>query len=273
VAYCLQITGIDPIRYDLLFERFLNPGRKSMPDIDMDFDSRYRGEMIKYASERYGADHVAQIITFSTIKARAAVRDSARVLGYPYAVGDKIAKLMPPLVMGRDTPLRACLELVDGYGDGYKMASDLRVLYESDPDAKRVVDVARGLEGLRRQDGIHAAAVVITREPLTEYLPIQRKPDGGKVEDAPIVTQYEMHGVEDLGLLKMDFLGLRNLDVIEIALDLVERATGVRPDIDRVRPPVHAPGPRFAGSARPRPEGGVACQSHTPLDRRCSTFD
>jgi DNA polymerase-3 subunit alpha len=235
VAYCLDITGIDPIRYDLLFERFLNPGRKQMPDIDMDFDSRYRGEMIRYASERYGWDHVAQIVTFSTIKARAAVRDSARVLGYPYAVGDKIAKLMPPLVMGRDTPLRACLEDIDGYSDGYKMASDLRVLYQSDPDAKRVIDVARGLEGLRRQDGIHAAAVVITREPLTEYLPIQRKPEaGGTIEDAPIVTQYEMHGVEDLGLLKMDFLGLRNLDVLEITRDLIERSTGARPDIDNI---------------------------------------
>ena len=193
VAYCLRIADIDPIRYDLLFERFLNPGRKQMPDIDMDFDSRYRGEMIRYASERYGWDHVAQIITFSTIKARAAVRDSARVLGYPYAVGDKIAKLMPPLVMGRDTPLRACLEEVEGYADGYKMASELRALYEADPDAKRVIDVARGLEGLRRQDGIHAAAVVITREPLTEYLPIQRKPEaGGAIEDAP-----DRHAVRD----------------------------------------------------------------------------
>ena len=235
VAYCLKIVDIDPIRYDLLFERFLNPGRKQMPDIDMDFDSRYRGEMIKYAADRYGWDHVAQIITFSTIKARAAVRDSARVLGYPYVVGDKIAKLMPPLIMGRDTPLKACFEKVAGHEDGYKMATELRTLYEADPDAKRVIDVARGLEGLRRQDGIHAAAVVITREPLIEYLPIQRKPEaGGKIEDAPIVTQYEMHGVEDLGLLKMDFLGLRNLDVLEITLELVEQSTGARPDIDRV---------------------------------------
>ncbi|HLM18902.1 MAG TPA: DNA polymerase III subunit alpha, partial [Acidimicrobiia bacterium] len=235
VAYCLRIVDIDPIKYDLLFERFLNPGRKQMPDIDMDFDSRYRGEMIKYAAERYGWDHVAQIVTFSTIKARAAVRDSARVLGYPYLVGDKIAKLMPPLIMGRDTPLRACFEKVTGHEDGYKMATELRTLYESDPDAKRVIDVARGLEGLRRQDGIHAAAVVITRDPLTEYLPIQRKPEaGGRIEDAPIVTQYEMHGVEDLGLLKMDFLGLRNLDVLEIALDLIAERTGSRPDIDRV---------------------------------------
>jgi DNA polymerase-3 subunit alpha len=235
VAYCLGIVDIDPIRYDLLFERFLNPGRKQMPDIDMDFDSRYRGEMIRYAAQRYGDDHVAQIVTFSTIKARAAVRDAARVLGYPYAVGDRIAKLMPPLIMGRDTPLRACLEEVKGHEDGFKMASDLRELYGADPDAKRVIDVARGLEGLRRQDGIHAAAVVISRDPLTEYLPIQRKPEpGGELSDAPIVTQYEMHGVEELGLLKMDFLGLRNLDVIEITRDLVERSTGVRPEVDDI---------------------------------------
>jgi DNA polymerase-3 subunit alpha len=235
VAYCLRIVDLDPIRYGLLFERFLNAGRKEMPDIDMDFDERYRGEMIRYAAERYGADHVAQIVTFSTIKARAAVRDAARVLDYPYAVGDRIAKAMPPLVMGRDTPLAACLESRPGHEDGYKMAVELRTLYETDPDAKKVIDVARGLEGLRRQDGIHAAAVVITREPLTEYLPVQRKPEaGGDPADAPIVTQYEMHGVADLGLLKMDFLGLRNLTVIERAIDLVEQTTGTRPDIDRV---------------------------------------
>src|SRR5256714_6310547 len=234
VAYCLRIVDIDPIRYDLLFERFLNPGRKQMPDIDMDFDSRYRGEMIRYAAQKYGHDHVAQVITFSTIKARAAVRDAARVLGYPYLMADKIAKLMPPLIMGRDTPLHACFEKNDKYGDGYKMATELRQLYDDDPDAKRVIDVARGLEGLRRQDGIHAAAVVITRDPLTEYLPIQRKPEpGGNLEDAPIVTQYEMHGVEDLGLLKMDFLGLRNLDVIELTLDLIRRS-GRELDIDRI---------------------------------------
>jgi len=235
VAYCLRIVDLDPIRYGLIFERFLNAGRKEMPDIDMDFDERHRGEMIRYAAERYGPDHVAQIVTFSTIKARAAVRDGSRVLGYPYAVGDRIAKLMPPLVMGRDTPLHACLELTPGYEDGYKVASELRALYESDPEAKKVIDVAKGLEGLRRQDGIHAAAVVITREPLTEYLPIQRKPEpGGDPANAPVVTQFEMHGVADLGLLKMDFLGLRNLTVIERALDLIEGTSGVRPDIDNV---------------------------------------
>ena len=235
VAYCLRIVDLDPIRYDLLFERFLNPGRKQMPDIDMDFDERFRGDMIRYAAERYGSDRVAQIVTFSTIKARAAVRDAARVLGLPYSVGDRIAKAMPPLVMGRDTPLWACLEKSEGHEDGYSAAAELRTMYEQDPEARRVIDVAKGLEGLRRQDGIHAAAVVITRDPLTEYLPIQRKPDaGGDPEDAPIVTQYEMHGVEELGLLKMDFLGLRNLSVMERALDLIERSSGHRPDIDGV---------------------------------------
>src|SRR5690606_33655350 len=144
VAYCLRITDLDPIKYDLLFERFLNPSRISMPDIDMDFDSRFRDEMIRYAAERYGRTHVAQIVTFSTIKARAAVRDAARVLGYPDVVGDKIAKLMPPLIMGRDTPLWACLEQHEKYTDGYKMAGDLRSLYETDADAKSVIDVARG---------------------------------------------------------------------------------------------------------------------------------
>jgi len=235
VAYSLWITDLDPIKYDLLFERFLNPSRVSMPDIDMDFDSRHRDELIRYAAEKYGRDHVAQIVTFSTIKARAAVRDGARVLGYDYGVGDRIAKAMPPLIMGRDTPLYACLEKTEKYAEGYKMAGDIRKMYDEDPTSKRVIEVAKGLEGLRRGDGIHAAAVVITKEPLTEYLPIQRKPDRNKdIEMAPVVTQYEMGAVEELGLLKMDFLGLRNLDVIEDALDNIEITTGTRIDIDNV---------------------------------------
>ena len=241
VAYCLRITDLDPIKYDLLFERFLNPSRISMPDIDMDFDSRYRDEMIKYAAEKYGRDHVAQIITFGTIKARNAVRDAARVLGFPYGVGDKVAKAMPPLVMGRDTPLRYCFEENPKYTDGYKAASELRAMYETDPDVKRVVDVAKGLEGLKRSDGIHAAAVVITKEPLTTYLPIQRKPEAGvPVEQSPIVTQYEMHGVEELGLLKMDFLGLRNLDVITDTVNMVRATKDPTFDIDAV--PLDDPG-------------------------------
>ena len=218
VAYCLRIVDLDPITYDLLFERFLNPGRKQMPDIDMDFDSRYRGEMIRYAAERYGRDHVAQIVTFSTIKARAAVRDAARVLGYPYAVGDKIAKAMPPLVMGRDTPLHACLEPNDrSTRTATRWPPSCATMYDADPDAKRVIDVATGLEGLRRQDGIHAAAVVITKR-AAHRVPARSSASpspAATLEDAPIVTQYEMHGVEELGLLKMDFLGLRNLDVID----------------------------------------------------------
>ena len=156
----------------------MNPGRKEMPDIDLDFDERYRGQVIQYAAERYGADHVAQIVTFSTIKARAAVRDAARVLGYDFALGDRIAKAMPPLVMGRDTPLAACFEKDPEHEDGYAASAELRRMCEEDAAVRRTVEVARGLEGLRRQDGIHAAAVVITKDPLTEYLPIQRKPDG-----------------------------------------------------------------------------------------------
>ncbi|NDD72301.1 MAG: DNA polymerase III subunit alpha, partial [Actinobacteria bacterium] len=233
VAYSLKITDLDPIKYDLLFERFLNPGRRSMPDIDMDFDSRYRDEMIRYASEKYGRDHVAQIITFGTIKARNAVRDAARVLGFPYGLGDKIAKSMPPVVMGRDTPLKYCFEEDEQHVDGYRAAAELRALYESDPDVKTVVDTARGLEGLKRSVGIHAAAVVITKEKLTEYLPIQRKAESGQDADlAPIVTQYEMHAVEELGLLKMDILGLRNLDVITDTNKMIQELNNPSFDID-----------------------------------------
>lgn len=231
VAYCLWITDLDPIEYDLLFERFLNPSRVSMPDIDMDFETRYRDDMIRYAAERYGRDHVAQIVTFGSIKARAAVRDAARVLGHPYNVGDKLAKAMPPMVMGRDTPLKYCFEDIQKYHDGFTAATDLRAMYDTDPVSKQVIDVARGLEGLKRSDGIHAAAVVITKDPVTDYVPIQRKPESGqKIEDAPVVTQYEMHGVEDLGLLKMDFLGLRNLDVISDAEVMIKERHD--PDFD-----------------------------------------
>ena len=235
VAYCLWITDLDPIKYDLLFERFLNPSRMSMPDIDMDFDTRYRDQMIRYCAERYGRDHVAQIVTFSQIKARAAVRDAARVLGYPYAVGDKVAKAMPPLIMGRDTPLQYCFEKHPKYEGGYAQAGDLRDMVNTDPVVAEVVEVAKGLEGLRRSDGIHAAAVVITKDPLTDYLPIQRKPEAGQdIEDAPVVTQYEMNGVESLGLLKMDFLGLRNLDVIDDTLKAIKITRGIDVDIDNV---------------------------------------
>ncbi|HUX03608.1 MAG TPA: DNA polymerase III subunit alpha [Acidimicrobiales bacterium] len=235
IAYCLRIVDLDPIRYGLIFERFLNPGRKQMPDIDMDFDERYRGDMIHYASERYGSDHVAQIVTFSTIKARAAVRDAARVLGYPPQLGDKIAKAMPPLVMGQDLPLEACFTPMPGYEGRYTEASELRTLYGADPEVQHVIDVAKGFVDKRRQDGIHAAAVVITKEPVLEYVPVQRKAgSNSSTEDAPIVTQYEATAIEKLGLLKMDFLGLRNLAIIERALEHIKRHHNIDVDIDHV---------------------------------------
>ncbi|NNC75572.1 MAG: DNA polymerase III subunit alpha [Acidimicrobiia bacterium] len=240
VAYSLGITALDPIHYGLIFERFLNPGRREMPDIDMDFDERYRTEMIRYCAERYGSDHVAQIVTFSTIKGRQAVRDAARVLGFPYGLGDKVAKLMPPAILGREASLSQCLDAPHADSDQelrdhFTAASGLRTAYETDPDIKLVVDTARGLEGLRRQDSIHAAAVVISAQPLTDIVPLQRKG-----EDAEVVTQYEMHAVEALGLLKMDFLGLRNLSTIERALELIETNTGERIDIDNI--PLDDPG-------------------------------
>jgi DNA polymerase-3 subunit alpha len=234
IAYCLRITDLDPIEYGLIFERFLNPGRREMPDIDMDFDERYRSEVIRYCTERYGSDHVAQIITFSTIKGRQAIRDAARVLGFPYGKGDKLAKLMPPSILGVEATLQQCL--VDpGKGadpairDFYSAAAGLRDEVDVDGDSRRVVETARGLEGLRRQDSIHAAAVVIAPTPLIEIVPLQQKGEG-----AEVVTQYEMHSVEALGLLKMDFLGLRNLSTIERALEIIEKTTGERVDIDHV---------------------------------------
>ena len=234
VSYCLGITKLDPIEFGLIFERFLNPGRRQMPDIDMDFDERYRAEMIRYCAERYGSDHVAQIITFSTIKGRQAIRDAARVLGHPYGLGDRVAKLVPPAILGKEATLTQCLDEPEQSAAGpqrdwYTGAAGLRDAYTTDADVREVVDTARGLEGMRRQDSIHAAAVVISPEPLTTIVPVQRKG-----EEAEIVTQYEMHGVESLGLLKIDFLGLRNLATIERALELIETTTGVRVDIDGV---------------------------------------
>ncbi len=234
VSYCLGITSLDPIRYDLIFERFLNPGRREMPDIDMDFDERHRADVIRYAAEKYGSDHVAQIVTFSTIKGKQAIRDAARVLGHPYGLGDKVAKAMPPAILGKEATLSHVLE-PPGEGsdaverDWYANAQELRNLYQSDPSVRQVVDAARDLEGLRRQDSIHAAAVVISPQPLTDLIPIQQKG-----EDSEVVTQYEMGAVESLGLLKMDFLGLRNLSIIERTLELIEETTGRRLDIDNV---------------------------------------
>ena len=179
VAYCLRIVDLDPIRYDLLFERFLNPGRKQMPDIDMDFDERYRGDMIRYAAERYGSDHVAQIVTFSTIKARAAVRDAARVLGLPLHRRRQDRQGHAAARHGPGHPAAACLEPSPSTRTATRRPPSCARCTRPTPTPQQVIDVAKGLEGLRRQDGIHAAAVVITNDPLTEYLPVQRKPEPG----------------------------------------------------------------------------------------------
>jgi DNA polymerase-3 subunit alpha len=225
VAYCLRITDIDPLRYDLLFERFLNPERVSMPDIDIDFSVRGREQVMRYVVSKYGRDAVAQIVTFGKMFPRAATRDAARVLGHDYGVGDRLAKLIPDPQQGRPPSFKDCLK--DGEA--------LRIAYDSDPIAKQIVDVAQGLEGIVRNSSIHAAAVVIAGMPLTEIVPLQladaneTDAEGNKVYRQ--VTQFSMKPVEDLGLLKMDFLGLRNLDVIEDALDIIERSAGARPDM------------------------------------------
>ncbi len=214
VSYALGITDIDPLKYDLLFERFLNPGRKSMPDIDMDFSVERRGEVIEYVAQKYGRDRVAQIITFGTMAARAAVRDAARVMGLPYAIGDRIAKMIP-----EQAPPATFKEAMLPGGE-------LRQAYDADPQVKQVVDLAMSLEGLIRNDSIHAAGVVISDKPLTEYVPLQQK------GDAEVVTQFGMDDVARLGLLKMDFLGLRNLDVIEDALKIIAATHGVRVEME-----------------------------------------
>ena len=224
VSYCLAITDVDPLRYDLLFERFLNAERVSMPDIDIDFSVRGRERVIRYVTAKYGADRVAQIITFGKMFPRAATRDAARVLGHEYAAGDRLAKLIPDPQQGRPPSFAECLQ------PGAELAQEIA----RDPTAKQIVDVAQGLEGIVRNASIHAAAVVISDRPLTDIVPLQLADagvdaDGNKVYRT--VTQYSMKPIEEIGLLKMDFLGLRNLDVIEDALDIVERSTGARPDM------------------------------------------
>ena len=210
IAWALGITELDPIKHGLLFERFLNPERISMPDIDIDFDERRRSEMIRYATHKYGEERVAQIITYASIKAKAAVKDSTRVLGFPYALGEKITKAMPPGVMGKDIPLSG---IFDPEHDRYGEAGEFRDLYDDDADVRAVVDTARGIEGLKRQPGVHAAGVILCREELIDVLPVWRRD-----QDGAIITQFDMGACESLGLLKMDFLGLRNLTVLDDTL-------------------------------------------------------
>ena len=220
IAWALGITELDPIRHGLLFERFLNPERVSMPDIDIDFDERRRGEMIRYATEKYGADHVAQIVTYGTIKAKAAIKDAARVMGQPFALSDRITKAMPPAVMGKDIPLSG---IFDPSHKRHGEAGEFRDLYEADTLVREVVDTARGLEGLKRQVGVHAAGVILSSEPLTDVIPLWRRD-----ADGSIITQFDMGACETLGLLKMDFLGLRTLTVIDDCIKSIEANTGER---------------------------------------------
>jgi DNA polymerase-3 subunit alpha len=234
VSYVLRITDLDPLAEGLIFERFLNPGRKSMPDIDIDFSVRGRERMIRYVADKYGRESVAQIITFGKMAPRAATRDAARVLGYDYGTGDRLAKLIPEPIMGRSPSFAECL----------KPGEDLKSTYDAEPDAKKIINVAQGLEGIVRNNSIHAAAVVISGVPLHEVVPLQLAEDksapavtadGKKPErQYKIVTQYSMGPVEELGLLKMDFLGLRNLDVIEDAMDIIRRSRGEEIQIDAI---------------------------------------
>ena len=218
VSYSLGVTGLDPIKFGLLFERFLNPERISMPDIDLDFDERRRSEMIQYATAKYGEDRVAQIITYGTIKSKQAIKDSTRVLGYPYVLGERLTKSLPPAVMGKDISLGGIFDLEDSrYGE----AAEFRGIYESDPDSKRIVDTALGIEGLKRQWGVHAAGVILSKEPLLDVIPIHRRE-----ADGVIITQFDMGACEATGLLKMDFLGLRNLSVLDDCLINIEKNLG-----------------------------------------------
>ncbi|KQR54988.1 DNA polymerase III subunit alpha [Leifsonia sp. Leaf336] len=218
-AYAMRITDLDPLQHGLIFERFLNPDRVSMPDFDVDFDDRRRGEVIKYVTEKYGSERVAQIVTYGTIKAKQALKDSGRVLGFPFSMGEKLTKAMPPPVMGKDIPLTG---IFDKEHPRYKEAVDIRTVVETDPEAKTVFDTALGLENLKRQWGVHAAGVIMSSDPLIDVIPIMKRE-----QDGQIVTQFDYPACESLGLIKMDFLGLRNLTIINDALDNIRDNRGV----------------------------------------------
>ena len=218
-SYAMGITELDPLHHGLIFERFLNPERVSMPDVDVDFDDRRRGEVIRYVTEKYGSDRVAQIVTYGTIKAKQALKDSSRVLGMPYSVGEKLTKAMPPSIMGKDITLT---EIMDPQAPRYKEAADFRSVLESDVDAQTVFNTAQGIENLKRQWGVHAAGVIMSAEPLMDVIPIMKRED-----DGAIITQFDQPPCESLGLLKMDFLGLRNLTVIQDALVNIQNNRGI----------------------------------------------
>jgi DNA polymerase-3 subunit alpha len=219
-SYAMGITELDPLAHGLIFERFLNPERVSMPDVDVDFDDRRRPEVIRYVTEKYGDDRVAQIVTYGTIKAKQALKDSSRVLGMPYSIGEKLTKAMPAAIMGKDISLG---DVVNKDAPRYKEAADIRGIIETDPEAAKVFETALGIENLKRQWGVHAAGVIMSAEPLLDVLPIMKRED-----DGAIITQFDQPPLESLGLIKMDFLGLRNLTIIEDALRMIEKNTGTK---------------------------------------------
>jgi DNA polymerase-3 subunit alpha len=223
-AYAMRITDLDPLEHGLIFERFLNPDRVSMPDFDVDFDDRRRLEAVKYVTEKYGAERVAQIVTYGTIKAKQALKDAGRVLGFPFSMGEKLTKAMPPAVMGKDIPL---YQIFDKNSPRYKEAVEIRAVVENDPEAKTVFDTALGLEGLKRQWGVHAAGVIMSSDPIIDIIPIMKRE-----QDGQIVTQFDYPAAESLGLIKMDFLGLRNLTIISDALDNIKANTGTELDLE-----------------------------------------
>ncbi|WP_345802328.1 DNA polymerase III subunit alpha [Microbacterium sp. AZCO] len=226
VAYAMRITDLDPLEHGLIFERFLNPDRVSMPDFDVDFDDRRRGEVIDYVTEKYGSERVAQIVTYGTIKSKQALKDAGRVLGFPFSMGERLTKAMPPAVMGKDMPLSG---MYDSQHPRYKEASEFRAVIDTDPEAKTVFDRALGLEGLKRQWGVHAAGVIMSSEPLLDIIPIMRRE-----QDGQIVTQFDYPSCETLGLIKMDFLGLRNLTIISDALDNIRMNRGEELDLEHL---------------------------------------
>jgi len=225
-AYAMRITDLDPVPHGLIFERFLNPERPSMPDFDIDFDERRRGEVIKYVSDKYGDDRVCQIVTYGTIKAKQAIKDAGRVLGKPFAMGEVLTKAFTQPVQGKDVSLADVFDPTHSrYGEG----SEFRALYEADPEVREVVDTARGIEGLKRQWGVHAAGVIMSSDPLMDIIPIMKRE-----ADGAIITQFDYPGCEALGLVKMDFLGLRNLTILDDALANVKLNRGIELDLDEL---------------------------------------
>ncbi len=219
VSYLIGISNVDPLKYELPFERFLNPYRPSPPDIDMDFADDRRDEVIEYAKQKYGHDKVAQVGTFGTMMARAAIRDITRVLNHPYSIGDKIAKMIPLGSQGFPMSIKKAMEITP----------ELKESYETEPETKEILDLAQKIEGSARHVSVHAAGIVIGPQNLTEYTPLQYEPNGEK-----IITQYEMHAIEDIGLLKMDFLGIRNLSVLGKAVDLIEKIHNTKIDLEKI---------------------------------------